>query len=198
MKRILLFSLMLLLILPVLSFGQDSLAHTVYCTLLVPQPGKTAAFISDWAEKEGGYYLVQSEKRVVVRFPKERLPDFEDLLESLSEGILERNQSAVDLLERIQELRAGIEAREEILNRNLGFLDRADVKGTLAIEREVASLLREIENLKGRLRKAELDSRMVYGEINLVFQTQELPEKIPSSFPWVNTLDFFSFIGGGF
>ena len=106
--------------------------------------------------------------------------------------------SAVDLREDLLGVRSGIRSREEILQRNLAFLDRADVKGTLAIEREVMALLREIEGLKGRLRRLEADRMMALARIDLTFLEQTLPEDIPSSFGWINGVSFYGFVGGGF
>ncbi len=177
--------------------GAESLSYVIRGTVLVADPGSAADSICAWAEKKGGYFLVRSTDRVVIRFPAGAVGELPKFLESLSEEIPELDQQATELLSRILELRSGIAAREEILVKNLSYLDGADVKGTLAIEREVNSLVTEIESLKGRLRKAETDASMAYAEIYLSFMSRELPEKIPSSFPWINTLDFYRFIQGG-
>ena len=63
-----------------------------------------------------------------------------------------------------------------------------------AIEQEILRLVTEIEGLKGRLRKLETDRRFARGEIFLSFQEQTLPEDIPSSFDWINSVDFYRFI----
>jgi len=72
------------------------------------------------------------------------------------------------------------------------------VAGTLAIEREVHALLQEIEKLKGTLRKLNTDRRLARGEIYLSFMEKSLPQDIPSSFEWVNTVDFYNLMQEGF
>jgi len=175
----------------------ESLAYTIKGTILVADREAAAEAVCSWAEGHGGYFIVRSTDRIVLRFSASAVGEFPKFLESLSEEIPELNQQAVDLLSRILELKSGIAAREEILAKNLSYLDGADVKGTLAIEKEVNSLIREIETLKGTLRKAETDARLAYADIHLSFVSRDLPEKIPSSFPWINTLNFYSFIQGG-
>lgn len=198
MKRALIFTLSVLLFsCSLFASESDSLSHRLQSSLLVMDPVKAALELCEWAESRGGYFLSRSSEGVIVRFPKASLGEFEEYLEAVSEIVLNKTQDAQDLSDRIVEYRSGIGAREEILNRNLSFLDRADVKGTLAIEKEVAALLKEIDNLKGKLRKAETDTRMVYAHISLTFLRPEIPEKIPSSFPWINTLDFYRFMEGG-
>jgi hypothetical protein len=120
------------------------------------------------------------------------------LLAAEAEEMVEFQLEARDLREEILGLEAGARSREEILARNLTYLDRADVTGTLAIEKEVMQLLGEIEALKGRLRKLENDRRLAKAEIQLNFLEQALPEDIPSSFYWINGIDFYRFMEGVF
>ncbi len=72
-----------------------------------------------------------------------------------------------------------------------------DVDGTLAIEQEVVQILAEIEGLKGRLRKLNVDRVFSRGEIYLSFMEETIPEDIPSSFGWINTVDFYRFMRRG-
>jgi hypothetical protein len=71
------------------------------------------------------------------------------------------------------------------------------VEGTLSIEREIAGLIDEIEQLKGRLRKLVNDTAYARAEIQLAFMQKTLPHDIPSSFKWINGIDFYRFMGGG-
>jgi hypothetical protein len=164
----------------------------------VADPEAASRRIAAWAEAEGGYFLLSSSQQAVVRLPNRSLPALRVLLESEAEEILSLEPQAVDLREELLGVQSGIRSREEILQRNLSFLDRADVAGTLAIEREVMALLQEVEGLKGRLRRLETDRRLALARVNLSFLEQTLPEDIPSSFDWINGVNFYGFAGGGF
>lgn len=178
--------------------ADNFLYHHLRATLLVADPAESGDLISRWAESKGGYFLLKSENQVVIRFPLNEIKGLRELFADISERIIEITPGAVDLREQILGLQSGIRSRESILKKNLSFIDRADVAGTLAIEREVNALLQEIESLKGTLRKLNTDRRLARGEIFLSFREQSLPQDIPSSFDWINTVDFYKLMQEGF
>ena len=178
--------------------ADNFLYHHLRATLLVADPAESGDLISRWAESKGGYFLLKSENQVVIRFPFNEIKGLRELFADISERIIEITPGAVDLREQILGLQSGIRSRESILKKNLSFIDRADVAGTLAIEREVHALLQEIESLKGTLRKLNTDRRLARGEIYLSFREQSLPQDIPSSFDWINTVDFYKLMQEGF
>ena len=193
MRPLQLVAVTLALALAAASLPADEYLHQrLRASLVVADPEAASARIATWAERVGGYFLVQSTDRVVIRVPNERLPELRSLLQEVAEEILELSPEAVDLREDMLGLHSAVRSREEILSRNLAFLDRADVAGTLAIEKEVTGLLEEIEGLKGRL---EVDRRLARSEIDFSFLEQSLPADIPSSFQWINTVDFYRFVG---
>lgn len=178
--------------------ADNFLYHHLRATLLVADPAESGELISRWAESKGGYFLLKSENQVVIRFPLNEIKGLRELFADISERIIEITPGDVDLREQILGLQSGIRSRESILKKNLSFIDRADVAGTLAIEREVHTLLEEIESLKGTLRKLNTDRRLARGEIYLSFREQPLPQDIPSSFDWINTVDFYKLMQEGF
>jgi hypothetical protein len=186
------------LLLPLPAAAEDFLFHSVRATLLVADPEASAERLAAWAEKTGGYPLLTASSRVLLRFPAAEIGALRGLLASVAEELVEFELEAYDLREEILGLEAGARSRQEILAKNLAYLDRADVTGTLAIEREVMQLLEEIEIFKGRLRKLENDRRLALAEIYLNFLDQKLPEDIPSSFAWINGVDFYAFMEGTF
>jgi hypothetical protein len=149
-----------------------------------------------WLEQEGGYYLHRSKDRVTLRIPYQKIGSLRTYIESIAEEVVKVELEAHDLREETLRLMSGLEAREEILMKNLGYIDKTDVKGTLAIEGEIRMLVEEIENHKGRLGKLETDRLFALGDIKLNFKEQTIPKDIPSSFDWINTIDFYRFIKG--
>lgn len=196
--RRMIFFIVLLAGLGAACFGENYLSHQIYASAMVVEPEEASEKIGTWAESVGGYYVLKSSDRVVVRIPEERVSDLKAYLEKNTVELYEYVPAARNVREEMLYLQSAIESREEILVENLEYLDRADVTGTLAIEKEVMEILRELEELKGRLKMLNRNRTFAYAEISLTFQTQTLPEKIPSSFTWLSALDFYSFIQRGF
>jgi hypothetical protein len=187
----------ILVFIPFFVFGSDNyLSHGISAVILVADPEHAADALTMWVEEEGGYYLHRSKERVTLRIPYQKIGNLRSYIESIAEEVVSIELEAHDLREDILRLRSGLEAREEILTKNLGYIDRTDVKGTLAIEAEIRMLVEEIENHKGRLQKLETDRLFALGEIKLSFKEQTIPKDIPSSFEWINTIDFYRFIKG--
>ncbi len=178
--------------------ADNFLYHQIQAVILVTDPDQAADLITQWSESIRGYYLLKSSDHVVIRFPYTEIGALRTFLENLSEDVIEISPEAFDLREEILGIQSGISSREEILKKNLSFINSADVSGTLAIEKEIILLLEEIENLKGRLRKLTVDRSFARADIHLSFMEQSLPEDIPSSFEWINSVNFYSFMQGGF
>jgi hypothetical protein len=177
-----------------LADADEFLHQRLYATILVADPEETAARLAAWAEANDGYFLLTSTDLVVVRIPNRGVSDLRLRVEEEAEEIVDIAPEALDLREAYLGVQSAIRSREEILRRNLEYIDRADVAGTLAIEKEITALLREIEGLKGRLLRLDNDRRFAYAEVSLSFKEQTLPEDIPSSFEWINTVDFYRFV----
>ncbi|MBA7479003.1 hypothetical protein ES707_14434 [subsurface metagenome] len=178
--------------------GENYLYQNIEATVLVVDPDKAAESLELWVEQTGGYTLLKSSDQVILRLPFERIPQLRATLRELSEDILEISPQSQDLREQILEAQAKINSREEVLRQSLALLDQADVQGTLAIEKEILTLIDEIEQLKGTLQKLNIDRTFSRAEISLRYLEQTLPENIPSSFDWINSVDFYSFIDQGF
>ena len=174
----------------------NTLFHRLQASIMVAEPERTADRIVSWAEESGGYFLVRASDRVTIRFPFTENGRLRVFLEEEAEEILYISPEAVDLQESLLGLKSAVRSREEILQRNLSYLDQADVKGTLAIEKEITGLLKQIESLKGRLQKLDVDRRFSWADITLNTLEQSLPEDIPSSFGWINEVDFYDFVQG--
>jgi hypothetical protein len=199
-KRIIyLITSVFLFVLHSLVFSADDYLHQqLNATLLVADPDLVAERIAEWAEAAGGYFLVKSSTQVVIRFPSAKMDELREFVKTIAEEVVTLTSKATDLREQFLEIQAGIASREEMLRNTLNFLDRADIKGTLAIEKEVITLLKEVEELKGKLRKIYVDRLYALATINLNYFQQSIPQDIPSSFEWINHIDFYKFIQEGF
>jgi hypothetical protein len=174
--------------------GENYLYQILEATVLVADPDRTADALESWVEQNGGYALLKSSDQVVLRLPFRQIPQLRSKLEELSDYILELSPRSQDLREAILETQAKINSRQVVLRQTLALLDQADVKGTLAIEKEVFTLIEEIEQLTATLQKLTLNRTFSRAEISLRYLEQTVPENIPSSFDWINSVDFYSFI----
>jgi hypothetical protein len=196
LKKVIISTLTVILgFIPFFALGSDNyLFHGIGAVILVADSEHAADVLTMWVEQEGGYYLHRSKESVTLRIPYQKMGSLRLYIESIAEEVVSIELQAHDLREEILRLRSGLEAREEILEKNLGYIDRTDVKGTLATEAEIRILVEEIEKHKGRLRKLENDRLFALGEIKLSFKEQTIPTDIPSSFAWINTIDFYRFM----
>jgi len=119
---------------------------------------------------------------------------FRGYIEDLSEFVLQYDQSSRDLREEIMHNRSALEAREEILEKNLSYLSSSNMEGTLELECEIRRLMNEIDSYRGRLRLLEYNREMARIDVALSFQSQTVPDARPSSFVWINSMDFYSFM----
>ncbi|MBN2322328.1 MAG: DUF4349 domain-containing protein [Spirochaetes bacterium] len=172
-------------------------AYSLTTSILVDDPESAADRIIGWVERNGGYYTFRSSGSLTLRVPSERMNGLRFILNELSETVIDVSVQSQDLREDLLMLRSRITSSEDILERNLALIDRADVKGTLLIEQEIKSLLYEIEGYRGTLRKLENDRRFIYAEVLMSFREQTLPQDIPTSFEWMNGLDFYRLVEEG-
>jgi hypothetical protein len=178
--------------------SENYLRFTINATLIVYDPEGAEEKIIAWLKANKGFFIVKSAELLSVRFPSERLAEFTRLLEGLGDEVKEFKQESADAREELLALSSGIKSREEMLTKNSALFERANVKDTLEIEKELVLLVKEIEELKGRLKKLENDRKNVSAIINFSFKKSPVPEKKPSSFAWINTLDFYKLKQEGF
>ena len=195
----------LLVLFAVLSAGpaiaqqtENYMSYSVTISALVADSEAAADDVALWIENTGGYFLYKGMDQLTVRCPVERIEELRRHIDVVSEELYGYTVNAQDTRQLILQLESGIRAREEILGRNLEFIDKADVDGTLAIEKEVTLLLTELDSLKGRLNLANVNRRFAFVQVNLSFLAPTIHENIYSSFPWLNTFDFFQFMEEGY
>ncbi len=85
---------------------------------------------------------------------------------------------------------AMLKSREEIRLQYLEVLKKANAKTILAVEKEIADLIKGIETLKGEIRY--MKHRLRFAEIEISFDFRERSAPAPdgkSSFPWLNTMN---------
>jgi len=191
-RRLSLLVVLACLALPVAA--QDSLAVSVVMQVISSDPESASLQAAEWADASGGYYTYRSEEQVVLRLPRERVPELRLLIEESDNTLVSYNPSAVDYGEQLRQINAAVNSRNEALNRILAFLETANVSATLEFERELRSLLQEIEYYTGQGRKIQNEIEFATVTVNLASRQSTIPEQRPSNFPWVTTVDLYRFL----
>jgi len=191
MKKRLIFPL---LFITTLLGAEDFLGVNVNAQVMVKDQRQKGNLFIQRTMDLGGYFVNKSDDHLVLRIPREKLPQFKQVLEEHSEAFLRWDQSSRDLRQTIQQNRASLEASQEILEKNKTYLDNSDVEGTLSLEREIRRLMDRIDYNKGQLRRLENDRKMARIDLGLSFQSNSLPDYRPSPFPWINQVDLFALL----
>jgi hypothetical protein len=171
-----------------------TLAYEVRAEMIVLDADAAGRRLTAWAEKLGGYFLVRSMDSVVLRIPAARVGELRPLLEEVAEVVVSYAPSTQDVREELAAVEASLTSREEALSLILRDVDRADVEGTLALEREVTGLMTDLESLQGRKRLLQNNAAFARVEVSLSARRQAVPTQRASSFAWVNTVDLYRFL----
>lgn len=177
-----------------LPVGAASLSYRLSANIIVLDADKAAHALTLWAEDAGGYFLERSSERVVFRVPAARFSEVRARVAEAAEAVVSYEPSASDVREELAAAESGIRSREESLALILAYLEQADVAGTLALEREVAGLMADVERLQGRKLRLENDAAFALVEVSLSSRRQTVPAQRPSSFAWVNSVDLYRFL----
>lgn len=173
---------------------QETLAVSVTLQLIASDAESTSRFVAQWADAVSGYFTFRSEQQVLIRIPPGRVSELRRVVEELGDTVVSYNPSALDYREEIARNDAAIKSRTEALDRILIYLDEADVTATLSFERELRSLLQEIEYYTGQSRRIRNEVAFASATINLSSRQRTIPEQRPSTFGWINTVDLYRFL----
>ncbi len=152
----------------------------------------------NWAEQNNGFFLRDSTTYLVLRVPNNMVQNLKQVLEEKSLKVLQFNIRTRSLDQERNMVSAAIISREEILQQTMDYIHKANLEGTLAIEREIAGIINEIEYNKGRLRVIDNNALFADIQINLVATKPVGPSSENSSFSWLETMDFYNFVGKRF
>ena len=174
--------------------GGPLLALSVDAQVIASDRDATGELLTGWADEEGGFFVFQSLDRVVLRVPPTALTGLRDAITGLGDDLVAYHPAAVDLRSDLRDVDAAIAARTDTLARILVYLDDSGVSATLAFERELRALNRELERYAGRRRAILNDVAFARVTVRLSARERMTPAQQVSSFDWINTVDLYRFI----
>lgn len=163
--------------------------------------------VGEWALKFGGYiessYSGETNGSITVRIPAEKFD------EAMSEAgnfgaVKSQNISTQDVSERFYDLKTRLESKKVMRERLQKYLSQAkDVKDMLQIERELNSVVTDIENMEGSM--ARLSSQIDLSTITVSYSLPYRADPAGGSFKWPsfgegfrhfvsNLVDFFAYL----
>ena len=162
---------------------------TASVVLRVNDPSHALASLMEHAEQLGGYLSSRSDYSIVVRVPTAQTGVFMAVAGELGR-VSERLYQVDDYAAEVSQLDAQLRARQEMLDRYFGVMASASSSGVLSVEREISSLVSQVEQMSGRRRL--LMHQLAYSEITVSFRfvDRQGPEtSATSSFGWINEMN---------
>lgn len=168
---------------------------SIVAELSVTDTEKTVLDIIAFGENNRGYYTRKTDKSIELRIPFLEKDKLQKLLEEKG-YIITYNVTTKDLTEEYEVIKRKIASREKLLSQYKALTSSANFSSALSLEREMSFLLTETENFKGQRRRMENDGENL--KLNLYFYSQSSgrPQKGDSVFPWINSIDFYTFMTG--
>ena len=190
----------LCLLLPLFSVSAENssemLSVTITAEVAVSDPYYSGAGLARFSESSGGYYTRRSDYQTVVRIPASEEKEIAGFLEKKG-TVMAYSVNTVDITTDYLSAVKQLGSRENLLAEYRRLFASADLSSTLTLERELTLLLNEIESLKGRIRKMENDSAFLTLDVSFYTEDYIRPPVTPSSFEWINSVDFHDFIRRG-
>lgn len=163
--------------------------------VLVADRFEAADDLERWVQRNGGYPVSRLEDRLILRVPSASLEEFVSLLETVADEVIQIEQDSEEISQSLLEVEAGIRSKSELFQNALTLIDQTDLSTTLEIEGEVLSILADLEGLRGQHRKLLDEVALARVQVDFTLHEERLPENLPSSFPWINLVDFYLLMG---
>ena len=173
-----------------LASTERRIVYEAQMTLVVDDLPKTEEELTSLVQEKGGYFAdasvdrQQGERlsgRWQVRIP---VAQFEAFLDAVSKlGVPEvRRQTAQDVTEEFVDLKARIANKKRLEDRIVELLDTNDgkIKDVIEVERELARVRSEIEQMEGRLRYLTDRTEMTTVTITAREERDYVPPKAPT------------------
>lgn len=164
-------------------------------TVQVSDRDATAASLIRKAEALGGYFSVVTNEALTLKVPTDKAAE---LIAYAKENWkpVEESYRSEEVLGSMDQLRARLKAKQELLDRFDKLLASADARDIVEVESAATRLIHEIEVLKGQLQA--LQHRLDYATVVLNFrllERQRPRDEGRSPFAWLNGLGLDALLG---
>jgi chromosome segregation ATPase len=172
------------------------LLYTATLTLAVFQVEGSLNRIEELARSLGGYLASRNDGAITVRVPRARFQEALAEIEKVGD-VLHRQVEALDVSDQVVDLEARLKNARAVRDRLAQLLQGATAtKDALAIEKELARVMGEIEQLEGKLQL--LSDKVAYSTVTVTFQpvrTNDVHTTARLPFPWLEGLGLGPLLG---
>jgi len=179
------------LVLPGVPGDSGRRRQTLDAVILVSDRFDAADQLEQWVDTGGGYLVSRKEDALILRVPSEEVESFVSFLDDVADEVVQVRQETIDIGQELLEAEAGIKSKTELFDRALTLIDETDLETTLEIEREVLSILQDIEQLQGRYRMLLSEVELALVNVHFTLEEETIPQNLPSAFAWINAVDFY-------
>jgi len=137
----------------------------------------------------GGYLVRRSNHGIKVRVPTEK---FREVLDAIGKrgDVLQRQEDVLDVTDKYFDLTVRLKNARAMRERLVQLLERAeDVKGALAVERELGRVTATIEKLSGKLKL--MRELLAFSTISVDLKprrSESIDSTVQLPFPWLRQL----------
>jgi hypothetical protein len=164
---------------------ERTIIYTASMNLSVTDLNQTLEAIRSAADALGGYLAEMDSQSITVRVPAKHLDELVSDVGKMGE-VVQKQMRAQDVTEEMRDLNIRLDNAQQIRDRLLKLLDKADkMEDTLKIEAELERVTEEVELLKGKIKYLQTQAALSTLTVQLnspVPQNQQIA-RIP--FPWV-------------
>lgn len=155
----------------------------------VPQVEPATEALITRTRELGGWFASRQSDHVDLRVPAAKVGDLLAFVTPMG-TVVENNFGRQDMSFQLSEVRSRLKAREDMLQKYFEVLQAASADSVLTVEQQTASLVAEVEQLKGQLQV--LEDQVAWARVSVSFQFRErnAPSRDgTSSFAWLNSMN---------
>jgi hypothetical protein len=127
------------------------------------------------------------QQKLIIRLPIVQLYLFSQVIEKMG-VVVDKQLVRSDLTQELKQLEAGIKSKREILDQLQKLIAVADMANTLEIERQMRLMIRELEELQGRMRTQFDQTELATIEVSFTLPERQTVNQKLSSIPILNDL----------
>ncbi|MBU0550151.1 DUF4349 domain-containing protein [Myxococcota bacterium] len=156
--------------------------------LKVIHPDQIRAELMKLAQEMGGFHTALNNQSLRLKLPPTRLNEF--LRQASTHGlVMQKTLQRADLTEEIAREEGRLRSKAKIFKKLRTFFDGSNLHATLEIERNMRTLVQEIEQIKGALRVQRERARWAAVTVQFQFRAKAKITYVHSPFDWLNTVD---------
>jgi len=169
-------------------YGRTSVAVNTDIVINVANSDEVINQLEQRSNSLKGYFTFKGNERITLKIPHSSEHEFHSYIKS-NWKIIQQKYSTNDLAVRLLKTNSSLKSKQELLKQYLDLLTEASSKKIVLVEKEVTTLVQEIEILKGQARYMQHQLKFV--NFSVRFQLNSDKIRIlnqPSSFQWINDI----------